>query len=115
LIVNNYYQIVKIETFIKNNRLNNVLVQKMESEITLSHKYQGMIVGAAIGDALGMPVENLSHQEIKERYGIYFQDCFFSVSTKIEYLKYKFLNGARDTSSLVFGRSYNQRHYSKSE
>jgi len=69
LIVNNYYQIVKIETFIKNNRLNNVLVQKMESEITLSHKYQGMIVGAAIGDALGMPVENLSHQEIKERYG----------------------------------------------
>ena len=44
--------------------------------------------------------------EIKEKYGIYFQDCFFSISTRIEYLKYKFLNGARDTSSRVFGGGY---------
>ncbi len=35
----------------------------------LKKKFQGCILGAAIGDALGMPTENLSKEEIKELYG----------------------------------------------
>ncbi len=42
-------------------------------------------------------------RDIKERYGRYFQETHFSIATKIEYLRYKFLNGKEDTSALVFG------------
>ena len=34
------------------------------------HKYQGCLLGLAIGDALGAPVEFLSLPEIKKRYGM---------------------------------------------
>jgi len=43
---------------------------------------------------------------INERYGIYFQQKYFSIATKIEYLKYKFLNDTKDTTSLIFGEDY---------
>ena len=33
------------------------------------NKYQGCLLGLAIGDALGAPVEFLKLQEIKKRYG----------------------------------------------
>ena len=33
-------------------------------------KFRGAILGFAIGDALGMPVENMSREEIKRRYGV---------------------------------------------
>ncbi|MCD6216848.1 ADP-ribosylglycohydrolase family protein [bacterium] len=36
---------------------------------TLREKYLGCILGAAIGDTLGAPVERLSHDEIKKQYG----------------------------------------------
>lgn len=44
--------------------------------------------------------------DINEKYGIYFQQKYFSIATKIEYLKYKFLNNTKDTSSLIFGDDY---------
>jgi ADP-ribosyl-[dinitrogen reductase] hydrolase len=31
-------------------------------------KYQGALVGLAVGDVLGMPVEGMSQEEIRERY-----------------------------------------------
>jgi len=43
------------------------------------------------------------YDEINEKYGIYFQEKNFSIATKIEYLKYKFLSNKKDTSSLIFG------------
>ncbi len=47
--------------------------------------------------------------EINEKYGIYFQQKYLSIATKIEYLKYKFLTNKKDTSSLVFGDCFS--HY----
>lgn len=41
-------------------------VGKME----LLDQFKGCILGAAIGDALGMPVEGLTRKEIKEKYGM---------------------------------------------
>ncbi len=46
--------------------------------------------------------------EVNEKYGLYFQQKYFSIATKIEYLKYKFLNDKKDTSSLIFGDCYSQ-------
>lgn len=43
--------------------------------------------------------------EINEKYGIYFQQKYFSIATRLEYLKYKFLTTKKDTSSLVFGET----------
>jgi Lrp/AsnC family leucine-responsive transcriptional regulator len=40
---------------------------------------------------------------INERYGKYFKEKTFSIATRIDYLKYKFLNGKNSRSSLVFG------------
>lgn len=37
--------------------------------VTLNERYQGCLVGGAIGDALGWPVEFLGHDEIKQKYG----------------------------------------------
>jgi len=51
--------------------------------------------------------------EVNEKYGIYFQEKYFSIATKIEYLKYKFLNDKKDTSSLIFGDCYS--HYQLDE
>ncbi len=36
---------------------------------TLREKYLGCILGAAIGDTLGAPVERLNHDEIESKYG----------------------------------------------
>lgn len=33
-------------------------------------RFQGCLVGVAVGDALGMPVEGLSKEQIRERYGV---------------------------------------------
>ncbi|MBW2976345.1 Lrp/AsnC family transcriptional regulator [Candidatus Woesearchaeota archaeon] len=41
--------------------------------------------------------------KIQEKFGVYFQEKYFSIATKIEYLRYKFLNNRKDTSSLIFG------------
>ncbi len=41
--------------------------------------------------------------EINEKFGVYFQEKYFSIATKIEYLKYKFLAEKKDLSSLIFG------------
>jgi len=41
--------------------------------------------------------------EINEKFGVYFQEKYFSIGTKLEYLKYKFLNNKTDSSSLIFG------------
>jgi Lrp/AsnC family transcriptional regulator, leucine-responsive regulatory protein len=41
--------------------------------------------------------------EINEHHGKYFKEKIFSVATRIDYLKYKFLNGKSSRSSLVFG------------
>jgi len=43
------------------------------------------------------------YDSINEKYGVYFQYRYFSIATKIEYLKYKFLNNEKDNSSLIFG------------
>lgn len=43
------------------------------------------------------------YDEINEKYGIYFQEKNFSIATKIEYLKYKFLVNKNNESSLIFG------------
>lgn len=43
--------------------------KSIESE--LIKRYQGCLVGAAVGDALGAPVEFLTSNEINKQYGIY--------------------------------------------
>jgi DNA-binding Lrp family transcriptional regulator len=40
---------------------------------------------------------------INEIYGRYFQEKYFSITTKIEYLKYKFLNNKRSIDSIYIG------------
>ncbi len=42
------------------------------------------------------------YDEINERFGEYLQEKFFSIATKIQYLKYKFLNNSQDTRSVEF-------------
>jgi ADP-ribosylglycohydrolase len=37
--------------------------------VDFKERVKGVIIGAALGDALGAPVEKLSYQEIKEKYG----------------------------------------------
>lgn len=44
--------------------------------------------------------------DINEKFGVYLQEKYFSIATKIEYLKYKFLNNAKDATSFVFGDCY---------
>lgn len=44
--------------------------------------------------------------QINEKFGVYFQQKYFSIATKLEYLKYKFLTTKRDSSSLIFGDCY---------
>ncbi len=51
--------------------------------------------------------------EINEKFGKHFQKKYFSIATKIEYLKYKFLNNQKDTSSITFGDCYS--HYKLDE
>ena len=46
------------------------------------------------------------YDEINEKFGIYFQEKYFSIATNIEYLKYKFLCDKINSDSLVFGDSY---------
>lgn len=41
--------------------------------------------------------------EINEKFGEFFQQKYFSIGTKLEYLKYKFLTSKKDSSSLIFG------------
>lgn len=38
-------------------------------EARLQERYEGLILGGAIGDALGMPVEGLTRQQIQQLYG----------------------------------------------
>jgi ADP-ribosylglycohydrolase len=33
-------------------------------------RFQGCLVGVAVGDALGMPVESMSREDIKRSYGV---------------------------------------------
>ncbi len=33
-------------------------------------RFQGCLVGLAVGDALGMPVEGMPRHEVRERYGL---------------------------------------------
>ena len=44
--------------------------------------------------------------DINEKFGVYLQEKYFSIATKIEYLKYNFLNNAKNTVSIVFGDCY---------
>jgi len=50
---------------------------------------------------------------INEKYGVYFQEKYFSIATKIEYLKYKFLTNQIDTSSLLFGDCFSRYNLDK--
>lgn len=63
--------------------------------------------------ALGIWAKNIRefeevYDDIKEHYGTYLLESHFSVSTKIEYLRYKFLNNSQDMSSLLFGGCYQE-------
>ena len=40
-----------------------------ESHLALRSRVQGCLLGGAVGDALGAPVEFLSHQDIVDRFG----------------------------------------------
>ncbi|MBI4451981.1 Lrp/AsnC family transcriptional regulator [Candidatus Woesearchaeota archaeon] len=51
--------------------------------------------------------------EINEKFGIYFQQKYFSIATKIEYLKFKFLNNNINTSSIIFGNCYSNHKLDK--
>lgn len=48
------------------------------------------------------------YDEINQKFGAYFQEKHFSIATKIEYLKYKFLANRNDSFSLVFGNCFAQ-------
>jgi len=41
----------------------------MEKGSVLKSKIRGCLVGSAVGDALGMPVETLTHYQIRRKYG----------------------------------------------
>ena len=51
------------------------------------------------------------YDEINEKFGIYFQEKYFSIATNIEYLKYKFLCDKINSDSLVFGDSYSNYEF----
>ena len=53
----------------------------------LKSKYQGLIVGGAIGDALGMPAEGLSYEDIKRLYGSIQYYLKPPKTSKLHYLK----------------------------
>ncbi len=40
------------------------------ASVDLRQKFEGALIGAAVGDALGMPIEGLPIKEIRNRYGI---------------------------------------------
>jgi len=46
------------------------------------------------------------YDEINDKYANYFQEKYFTISTRIEYLKYKFFNNKKDRTSLIFGDSF---------
>jgi Lrp/AsnC family leucine-responsive transcriptional regulator len=49
------------------------------------------------------------YDDVNRSFGMYLQEKYFSIATRIDYLRYKFLNNRNDTSSLVFGDCYG--HY----
>ena len=53
------------------------------------------------------------YDEINEKFGKYFLEKFFSIATKIEYLKYKFLNNNKDATSLIFGDCFEKNQLDK--
>jgi Lrp/AsnC family leucine-responsive transcriptional regulator len=51
------------------------------------------------------------YDEILARFGRYFQEKYFSIATRVEYLPFRFLNpGAGTRRGLVFGGAYDRRH-----
>ncbi len=53
----------------------------------LEQKYVGMVVGAAVGDALGMPAEGLSREEIKDKFGLIQHYLRPQKDSKLNYLQ----------------------------
>lgn len=43
------------------------------------------------------------YDEINHRFGAFFQEKHFSIATKIEYLKYRFLSDKKSGNSIIFG------------
>lgn len=50
---------------------------------------------------------------INEKFGMYFQEKHFSVATRIEYLKYKYLNDKNSIKSLIFGDCFSNQKLDK--
>lgn len=50
--------------------------QRNPNPVPLVKRFRGCLLGAAVGDALGMPVENMTRSQIQEKYGDRI-NCFY--------------------------------------